>query len=76
MVCMELYDQILESNDAQSLAYTNKNILKKQQKQIYKTMIGITMIMPYGDVTYEKELSLLQEQLDKIDTCLALTHKK
>ncbi len=75
-VFMELYEQILDSKDAISLAHTNKSILKKQQKQLHKTITGMMMTMQYGDITYEREISLLEEKLDKIDTCLALTHKK
>ena len=73
---MELYDHILQSDDFEALANTHKYTLKKEHRLLDKTMTGILMTMHYGDSTYEKELSLLQEKLDKIDTCLALTHKK
>ncbi len=72
---MELYDQILESQNAQMLASTNKSILKKEQKLLHKTMTGIMMTMHYGDITYEKELSQLEAKLDKINTCLSLTKR-
>lgn len=73
---MELYDHILHSEDISELASTHKYTLKKEQKILNKTMTGILMTMQYGDISYEKEIALLEEKLDKIDTCLAFTHKK
>lgn len=72
---MELYDRILQSENPYPLAYQYKSILKQEQKLLHKTMTGILMTMSYGMVSYEKELSDLEEKLAKIDACLAITHK-
>ena len=76
MLKVELYDHILESSNPETLAYTNKSILKKERQLLTKTMTGMMMTMQYGDISYEKELSQLEQRLDKIDTCLSLIHKK
>ena len=71
---MEFYDHILQSN-SKALAKSYKYALKKEKKLVNKTMIGLMMTMHYGDITHQKELSMLEEQMDKIDTCLAYIHK-
>lgn len=76
MLQVELYDHILESSNPEVLAYTNQSILKKERQLLTKTMTGMMMTMQYGDIVYEKELSLLEEKLDKIDACLSFTHQK
>lgn len=76
MLQVELYDHILESSNPEALAYTNQSILKKEKRLLTKTMTGMMMTMQYGDIVYEKELSMLEEKLDKIDACLSFAHRK
>lgn len=73
---MELYERILQSEDPKTLALEYKSVLKKEHNLLNKTMTGMMMTMHYGNTTYEKELAELEDKIDKIDTCLALTRKQ
>lgn len=73
---MELYERILQSDDPKTMALEYKSMLKQEHNLLNKTMTGIMMTMNYGNTTYEKELAELEDKIDKIDTCLALTRKQ
>ncbi len=73
---MELYDHILKSENIETLAKTNKSILKKEYKVLNRTLTGIFMTMEYGNNTYEKELMDIEDRLNKIDNCLSIAKRK